>query len=382
MKISEILTQLGEKDKSGQFGAVSPPIYQTSNFTFDSVEDFSKAVNDEQHIPIYTRGNNPTVRLLEQKLAALQGTEDALMFSSGSAACSAAITNLIKAGDHVVCVDNAYAWTYKLLTITLSRFGVETTFVDGSEIDDFEAACQDNTTLIVLESPSSLHFQLQNIAAIIPWAKAKGYNVVVDNSYGTPMNQLPATLGADFICHSTTKFVGGHSDVVSGVACGSKELISRLFIDEYMTFGASLSPMEGWLLIRSLRTLPMRIERSGNSANEVSAFLHDHIAVKRIMDPFHPSHPQHELALTQFDRRIPMFSFEFLSEDHALIREAVNRLNVFQIGVSWGGHESLVMPLVAFDDPRKPQGICRLYIGLEDASSLIEDLDNALSVFA
>jgi cystathionine beta-lyase/cystathionine gamma-synthase len=381
MNVKEILTRLGEEDKSGQFGAVSPPIYQTSNFVFQSVDDYAKAMTDEQHIPIYTRGSNPTVRLLEKKLAALQGTEDALMFSSGSAALAASIVSLVKAGDHVICVSNVYSWTNKLLTQTLPRFGVETSFVDGRTLDAFKDACKPNTSLVIIESPTSLRFELQDIKEVIPWAKSCGYKVVVDNSYGSVFTNLPVELGADLVCHSATKFVGGHSDVVSGLACGNKETIAKLFNEEYMTFGACISPIEAWLLLRSLRTMSMRLKHTGESATVVSQFLYDHPAVEEIMDPFHSSHPQHDMALEQFALRIPMFSFGLKSRNVEQIKAFVDRLKVIQIGASWGGHESLIVPLIAFADPNKPVNIARLYVGFEDPQDLIADLTQALEVF-
>jgi cystathionine beta-lyase/cystathionine gamma-synthase len=193
---------------------------------------------------------------------------------------------------------------------------------------------------------------------------------------------VPVELGADLVCHSATKFIGGHSDVVSGLACGSKELISKLFNEEYMTFGACISPIESWLLLRSLRTLKMRLDHTGQTADLVSLWLHGHPAVESVLDPFHESHPQFEMAKTQFSQRIPMFSIELKSSNPEQIIAFVEKLSVIQLGVSWGGHESLILPLVAFNDPMKPINIARIYVGFEDAPTLINDLEQALTVFA
>lgn len=379
MNISEILVHLGEEDKESWARAVSPPIYQTSNFRFQTVAEYAAAMDNEKDISIYTRGNNPTVRLLEKKLAALQGTEDALVFASGSAAIAAAVVSCVKQGDHVLYVKNSYSWTDNLLNQTLSRFGVTCTMVEGGTLENFQSASQDNTTLVILESPSSMMFELQDVASIIPWAKSKGMMVVYDNSFGTVMNTKPVELGADLVCHSATKFVGGHSDVVSGLICGSNELIRKVFNEEYMTFGASISPHAAWLLIRSLRTLQMRVSHSAKSARKVVSFLEGHEKIDVVHWPFLPHHPQHRLIDSQLTLETPMFSFQLKTDDEAKIRKFCESLKFFQIGASWGGHESLIVPLLAFTQSTFPKNLVRMYVGFEDPEILIDDLKKALA---
>lgn len=378
MNISEILVHLGEEDKERWARSVSPPIYQTTNFSFQTVADYAAAMDNEKDISIYTRGNNPTVRLLENKLAALQGTEDALVFASGSAAISAAVISCVKQGDHVLYVKNSYSWTDKLLSQTLSRFGVASTMVEGGTLNDFRSASQDNTTLVILESPSSMLFELQDVASIIPWAKSKDMMVVYDNSFGTVMNTKPVELGADLVCHSATKFVGGHSDVVSGLICGSADLIRKLFNEEYMTFGASISPHAAWLLIRSLRTLQMRVSHSAKTAHDVVNFLLNHEKIEIVHWPFLTSHPQNHLADSQLTLDTPMFSIQLKTKNENEIRGFCESLKYFQIGASWGGHESLIAPLLAFKQSSFPKNLVRMYIGFEDSELLISDLKQAL----
>ena len=379
MNISEILIHLGEEDKESWARAVSPPIYQTSNFRIQTVAEYAAAMDNEKDISIYTRGNNPTVRLLEKKLAALQGTDDALVFASGSAAIAAAVVSCVKQGDHVLCVENIYSWTDKLLNQTLTRFGVTCSMVNGGMLEDFQSAYQDNTTLVILESPSSMMFEIQDAAKIIPWAKSKGLMVVYDNSFGTIMNRKPVDLGADLVCHSATKFVGGHRDVVSGVVCGSNELIRKVFNAEYMTFGASISPHAAWLLIRSLRTLQMRVAHSAKSARDVVSFLNSHDKVDVVHWPFLSTHPHHDLINSQFTLETPMFSFQLKTQEDVDIRSFCESLKYFQIGASWGGHESLIVPLLAFTASSFPKNLVRMYVGFEDPQILIEDLKQALS---
>jgi len=205
-ELTHILYRLGEEKQPG--GVVSPPVYLSSNFSFTTVADFRAAMANEFDLPIYSRGANPTVRLLEQKVAALQGTESALFFSSGSAAIAAAVMAHVKAGDHVILVRYAYSWTWKLLAETLSRFGVSHTEVDGEDATAVMAALQTQTVMLIVESPTSLNFLLQDLRTLIGWAKDNGLTVVCDNSFGSPLNRKPVEFGADLICHSATKYIG------------------------------------------------------------------------------------------------------------------------------------------------------------------------------
>ncbi|MBL8243420.1 MAG: aminotransferase class I/II-fold pyridoxal phosphate-dependent enzyme, partial [Rhodanobacteraceae bacterium] len=235
--LSFILNHLAE-EREGYRGAVTPPIYETSNFAFGSVAAMRAAGQDELANAFYTRGNNPTVEILRRKLAALEGTEDALVFGSGAAAMAAAVLACVRAGDHLVCVQKPYAWTRVLVRDWLPRFGIEVSFVDGADLAAVEAALTPRTKMIVLESPNSLTLELQDLAAISALARPRGIRTLCDNSYASPLLQRPAELGIDLVMHSATKYLNGHSDVVAGVVCGPAAMIREIFRGPYMTFGA------------------------------------------------------------------------------------------------------------------------------------------------
>ena len=378
MNESFIINQLGE-DREQYFNAVAPPIVQTSNFAYPTVDEFASAVANEKDMPIYTRGNNPTVNMLAQKIAALEGAEDCLMVGSGAAAITNAVMSQVNAGEHIVSVKDPYTWANHLLTGILPRFGVETTFVDGTEVENFEAAVTDKTRLIYLESPNSWTFELQDLAAIASFAKHKGITTVIDNSYCTALCQRPIDLGIDLVVYSATKYYNGHSDVVAGAICGSREKITQIFHNEFMTFGNILAPQNAWLMLRSLRTLPLRLRQSSETTSKVLDLLRNSSKVELIWYPFDEENPQIDLARRQMKMPMGMFTISLRTKDVGAIKRFCESLRYFLIAVSWGGYESLIMPKCAFvpaDDPRV--SMIRFYIGLEDAEVLVDDLASAL----
>lgn len=383
MDLSYILNHLGE-DRERYYDAVSPPIMQTSNFAFPTVAAFREALADEQRTAIYSRGQNPTLVMLNKKLAALDGAEDALCFSSGVSAISAAVLAHVQAGDHIVCVHKPYGWTRTLIQDWLSRFGVESTFVDGTKVENWAAALRPNTRLLMLESPNSLTLELQDLPALAKLARSRGIATILDNSYAGPLNPSPLEWGIDMLCYSGTKYHGGHSDVVCGVLSGSRETIKKIFHHEFMTLGQILSPMNAWLVLRSLRTLEVRMQRIAQSTPVVVEWLAQRPEVERIIYPLHPSHPQYDLACQQMLQPTGLFSILLKTKEPARIEAFVNRLNRFLMAVSWGGHESLVLPSIIFGDPANPNpdvpiNLVRFYIGLEDPQVLIADLQQALT---
>ncbi|HMQ46282.1 MAG TPA: aminotransferase class I/II-fold pyridoxal phosphate-dependent enzyme [Saprospiraceae bacterium] len=384
MHLSEIINHLGE-NRAQYFQAVSPPIIQSSNFAFPTLDAFRQAIANELDEHIYTRGNNPTVAILRQKLAALERAEDALVFGSGMGAISAAVMANVKAGSHVVCVNAPYSWTKLLLTNYLPRFGVSHTFIDGKDLGEIEKAIQPNTSLIYLESPNSMTFELQDLRACAALAKSKGIVTCVDNSYASPLYQQPIEMGVDIVVHSGTKYLNGHSDVVAGVLCSNKAMIQKIFQEEYMNLGGILSPHDAGLMIRGLRTLPLRLQQSNESCLKIARHLEQHPKVERVLYPFLPSFPQYELAQQQMSGAGGLFSC-YLRTDHISKVEAFfERLQRFLLAVSWGGHESLIIPMAAFHIPGKPTpslpwNFVRFYIGLEDPDWLIEDLEQALTI--
>ncbi len=381
--LSWILNHLGEEREHYQ-GAVVPPVYQSSMFCFDSVAELRSAVADELNNPFYTRGHNPTVDILRRKLAALEGAEDALMFGSGSAAVAAAVIANVSHGDHVICVQKPYSWTRGLLADLLPRFGVKTTFIDATEIENFHAALTAQTRMVVVESPNSMTFEMQDLAAVAEFARSKHLVSLCDNSYSSPLKQSPLALGIDLVAHSATKYLNGHSDVVAGAVCGSSEAIRRIFKGPYMTLGAVLSPHDAWLLIRGLRTLPLRIRHVSETTVEVIEAVQDHPRIRRIFYPGGNGDAQAELAQRQMLGATGMFSLE-LDCDIAGVEVFCDALQRFLLTCSWGGYESLALPICGFfqggnypPDSLLPPTLVRISLGLEPADVLIADLLQAL----
>ena len=378
MNQSFIINQLAE-DRANYFNAVAPPIIQTSNFAYPTVDEFAAAVANEKNEPIYTRGNNPTVDMLCKKMAALEGAEDCLMVGSGAAAITNSVVSQVSAGDHIICVKDPYSWANHLMSKILTRFDVQTTFIDGTKIENFENACTERTRLIYLESPNTWTFELQDLEAISSFAKQKGIATIIDNSYCTALCQRPIDLGIDMVIYSATKYYNGHSDVVAGAICGSEEKITNIFHNEFMTFGNILAPQNAWLMLRSLRTLPLRLRRSSESTVRIIEYLQGSAKVERIWYPFQENNPQLELAHKQMQMPMGMFTIALKNRDPRSIKKFCESLENFLIAVSWGGHESLIMPKCAFVGADDPQvSMIRFYIGLEDADVLIDDLGQSL----
>jgi len=381
MDIPSILNHLGEEHEN-YFNAVSPPIIQSSNFCVKNVEELRKVLVNEFKIPFYTRGYNPTVGILRKKLAALEGAEDALVFGSGTAAVVAAVMSVVKAGDHAICVQKPYSWTNALFNKYLVNYGVTTAMVDGRNVENIEKAIQPNTKLIYLESPNSITFELQDIEAVTKIAKKKGIATVIDNSYSSPLCQSPIALGVDLVLHSASKYIGGHSDVVAGVVCGSQARIDSMFAKEYMNLGAIISPHDAWLMIRSLRTLELRVKKTAEITPLVVAAIEGHPKIEKMNYPFSKNNPQLELAKKQMKSATGLFSIQ-LKADVAGIERFVNNLKRFIIATSWGGHESLVFPFCAMPEANRkmsdlPENLVRIYIGLDEAEYLVADLKQAL----
>lgn len=374
-----IINQLAE-DREKYFNAVAPPIIQTSNFAYPTVDEFADAIKHEKDEHIYTRGNNPTVNMLGQKLAALEGAEDCLMVGSGAATITNAVMSQVKTGDRIISVKNPYTWANHLMEKILPRFGVETTFIDGTKLKNFENAFTEKTKLIYLESPNSWTFELQNLAEIADFARAKGITTVIDNSYCTALCQRPIEFGIDLVIYSATKYYNGHSDVVAGAICGSKEKITDIFHNEFMTFGNILAPQNAWLMLRSLRTLPLRLKQSSESTVKIIEYLKNSPQIERIWYPFDENNPHLDLAKKQMKMPMGMFTAALKNRNINAIKKFCESLENFLIAVSWGGYESLIMPKCAFVGEDDPQvSMIRFYIGLEEADVLLEDLEQSLS---
>lgn len=383
MDISYIINELGE-ERENYFNAVAPPIMQTSNFVFNKVEDLYKAFQDEMGGYLYSRGLNPTVDILRKKLAALDGAEDCLVFNNGAAATFAAVFASVKAGDHIVCVDKPYTWTQHMCNKILPRFGVTTTYIDGTDIENFERAILPNTSVIYLESPNSWDYKMQDLKAVSELAKAENIVTIIDNSYCSPLYQKPIEMGIDIAMQTATKYINGHSDTLGGVLTGSHAMMKKIFDSEYMCIGNGTTPFNAWMMLRGLRTLQARFERITATTQKVLAWIKQHPKVEKVWFPLDESFPQYELAKKQMKGACGLFTIVLKAERMEQIVTFCESLQHIVMAVSWGGHESLAMPKCAGIRPEhfRPQSemhrSVRIYVGLEDADYLVKDLEQAL----
>lgn len=380
MDLSYILNEHAE-DRNEYFRAVAPPIVQTSNFAFNTVDDLRRSFEDEYSTWLYSRGLNPTVEILRKKLAALDAAEDCLVFNSGAAAIFAAVLANVKSGDHIISVQGVYTWARKMFEQILPRFNVTHTYIDGTSIENFEKAIQSNTAVIYLESPNSWTFDLQDLQAVATLAKQHNIITICDNSYCTPIYQKPILLGIDLSLQSATKYISGHSDVVAGVLSGKKQIIEKIFNSEYLTIGSGIQPFNAWLLIRGLRTLPTRLERISNTTFKVIEFLKNHDLVEAVIFPFDNQFAQYSLAQTQMKGSCGLVTFILKTNSVETIETFCNHLQHILMAVSWGGYESLIIPKCAglpkeqFNPNDKWHRSLRLYVGLEEPDYIINDLN-------
>lgn len=364
------------------FGAAVPPIYQTSLFMFDNYQDMADAFAGRQRRPIYSRGDNPTVMEFERVMAELEGGEAARAFSSGTAAIAATLLAFLAAGDRMVTIRHVYSDAYKMFEKLLRPLGILIDYVDGSD-PAAVAEVLPGAKLLYLESPSSMVFELQDVARLAQLARAEGVLTVIDNSWATPLFQKPIGHGADLVLHAASKYLGGHSDTVAGVVVGTAPLIEQINLRTYPYLGAKLSPLEAWLLIRGLRTLPLRLAQHMASGLAVAERLQRHPQVERVRHPAWSNHPG-RATLTGYSG---LFAFDV---DASIdVPAFVDSLRLFRLGVSWGGHESLVVPALAAlqQSPGansfarfgvSPRTV-RLHVGLDSPESLWADLTQALS---
>jgi cystathionine gamma-synthase len=368
-------------DEANAFDAVVPPIVQTSLFTFKDYDEMVAAYRGEIVRPIYTRGLNPTVRAFEEMLAKLEGGEDALGFASGMAAISSTVLSFVEPGDRIVAVRHCYPDAFRLFGTHLKRMKVEVTYVDGRD-EEAVANALPGAKLLYLESPTSWVMEAHDVGALAALARQHGAVSVIDNSWASPIFQRPLTLGVDLVLHSASKYLGGHSDVVAGIVAGSKELIGRIRSEAYPYLGGKLSPFDAWLLVRGLRTLPIRMKAHEASALDIARRLN---ALDIVDTVFHPA----------LANRLPpgltgtsgLFSFTF--REGIDIRAFADHLELFKLGVSWGGHESLIVPgevvLQQRAQPNSAQAFgidarsVRLHVGLEGTEALWSDLEAAIT---
>ncbi|MDQ0467160.1 PLP-dependent transferase [Labrys wisconsinensis] len=368
-------------DGDHAFDAVVPPIVQTSLFTFSSFDEMVSTYKGERSRMVYSRVTNPTVRAFEEKLAALEAADDAIGFASGMAAISGTVLAFVEPGDRIVCVRHVYPDSYRLFETLLKRWKVTTTYVDGRDHEAVAAALK-GARLFYMESPTSWMMEAHDVGALAALAKAEGVVTVIDNSWATPVFQQPVTLGVDLVLHSASKYIGGHSDTVAGVVAGSAALIRRIRQTIHPYIGAKLAPFEAWLLLRGLRTLPVRMRSHEAACLTIARRLQ---ALKPVTAVHHPG----------LANRLPpgligtsgLFSLEL--DESVDIPAFCNALQLFKLGVSWGGHESLVVPALVTRhqaagpnsaiDFGVPERVVRLHVGLEGVDALWRDIEQALA---
>jgi len=370
--------------------ALNPPIYQTSTFVFDSIEHVEKVMSFESNDYVYTRGNNPTLRLFENKMAALEEGKGAVAFASGMAAISSVLFSLLKPGDNVIVNQTLYGSSYNVVTHVLPQYNVSYKIADLSDLEKLSELIDENTKVIYFETPSNPNLMIIDIKKIADIAKAKNVKVVVDNTFATPYFQKPLTLGADVVVHSATKYICGHGDVVGGVAVAKDlDYIHSLKFDYMCEFGGVMSPFNAWLLLRGLKTLGVRMREHEKNALAVAKFLKNHLKVKEVFYPGLEDFKGHEIAKEQMNGFGAMISFEVKGslED---AKKVVNSVKLAQLAVSLGDCETLIELPAAMTHRGYPkeelakfgltESMIRISVGLEDQSDIIEDLNYALSV--
>jgi cystathionine gamma-synthase len=367
-------------------GSPHTPIYTTTTFKFPSTAAILDVVEGRKAGALYTRyGLNPTIQALEEKLAAIEGAEAALAFSSGMAAESALFLNYGRPG--IVCLGDAYGGTLELLSTQLPTLGIPGYFLLGNELDALPSVLKRGAGLVFFETPTNPALELFDIAAISKIAHAHGAFVAVDNTFASPVNQNPLALGADFVVHSATKYLGGHSDLTAGALMGRKDLVMPVW-NWRKNLGQTIAPEIAALLARSLRTLSVRVERQNATAMKIAEAMQAHPQVERVLYPGLPNFPGHELARRQMQGFGGMLTIEVRGGGEAATRVA-DALKLFALAPSLGGVESLVtQPCTTthhglMPEERARRGISdamlRLSVGLEDAADLIADLEQALA---
>ena len=371
------------------YGTLAMPIYQTSTFIFDSAEQGGRRFALEEAGYIYTRLGNPTTTVLENKIAALEEGEAAVATSSGMGAISSTLWTVLKAGDHVVTDKTLYGCTFALMCHGLTRFGIEVTFVDTSNLDEVKNAMKENTRIVYLETPANPNLKIVDLEALSKLAHTNPNTlVIVDNTFATPYMQKPLKLGADIVVHSVTKYINGHGDVIAGLVITNKELADQIrFVGLKDMTGAVLGPQDAYYIIRGMKTFEIRMERHCKNAKKVVEFLNKHPKIERVYYPGLETHPGHEIAKKQMKDFGAMISFE-LKGGFEAGKTLLNNLKLCSLAVSLGDTETLIQhPASMTHSPYTKEereaagitdGLVRLSVGLENVEDIIADLEQGL----
>jgi len=380
-----------KKHISNANNALNPPIFMTSTYTFENIEKVKNVMNFESDDFVYTRGNNPTINLFEQKMAQLENGSGAVAFASGMAAISSTLFSLLKSGDTIIGHRTLYGSSYNVLTKVLPKYNIANKIIDLTQLDKLEKAIDENVRVIYFETPSNPNLEIIDIAKICTIAKKHSVKVVVDNTFSTPYITNPLDLGVDVVVHSATKYISGHGDTMAGVAISKdKEYINSLKFDYMCEFGGVLSPFNAWLLLRGIKTLGIRMEKHMKNALEIAKYLESHPKVSKVFYPGLKSFEGYQIAKKQMKRGFgAIISFEIKAGEKEAIK-FIDNVKLFSIAVSLGDCESLIelpsqMTHNSYNKNQLKkfglsQSMLRLSIGLEDSSDLIKAIDNALKI--
>ena len=371
-----------------QFGSLATPLYQTSTFIFDNAQQGGDRFAGESEGYIYTRLGNPTTRQLEQRVAAMECMDDAAATATGMAAVSAALLTNLQAGDHMISSKAVYGCSFALMNHMLKKFNIEVTFVDMTEPENIKAAVKENTKLVFLETPINPNLVVLDLEKICAIAKEYKLLSIVDNTFLTPVLQQPAKFGADIVVHSATKYLNGHGDVVAGIVCASFEMINEIKMTTLKDIGATISPHDAWLIMRGLKTLPIRMDRHCSNAQTVAEFLEQHPMVDEVYYPGLKSHSGNKFVGNQMKAAGGVIAFE-LNTDLTGGKTFIDAMELFSIAVSLGDAESLIQhpasmthsPYTAEEraDAGISDSLIRISVGLENVDDIISDLTQALA---
>lgn len=362
------------------YNSVVPPVYMNSLHSYKTFDEYRNGRY------VYGRMSNPTVEIVEQKIAAMEHGADAILFASGMAAASTAIMHAVKSGGHVICQESVYGPVrFFLERICIKNLNISVTYADATNLDELERAIRENTQMILLESPSTYVFDIIDIAAVTKLARAHGIKTYVDNTWCTPLYQKPLDLGADYVMHTTSKYLGGHSDIIGGcLAVKDEEAAADIKKNYRELFGGILGPMEAWLVLRGLRTLNIRIKEHERTAMAVAEFLEAHPKVQKVYYPGLASSRNYALGQKQMKGNTGLMGFELKDKTKEEAVAFIDNLEIFQKGCSWGGFESLALVPLFAEDEALVQGYgcsrayIRIFCGLEGTEALIADLSKAL----
>ncbi len=385
-KSFETLAVHAGEDLTQNHGSVSVPVYNASVFAFSDADEGAAIHNYQKDGYFYGRLGNPTQTALEKAVAELEVSADAYALASGMAAVSAAILSVVKKGDHIIAPDSMYSTTTLFLREINDRFGIETTFIDATDAENYRDAVKENTKLFWIESPSNPLLKITDIEAVANIAAQNKIVSIIDNTFATPFNQTPLKLGVDLIVHSATKYFGGHSDLTAGIIAGKKDLVENARHTIGKLYGGNIAPQVAWLVLRGIKTLALRMEKHNSNAYAIANVLADNPKVSAVFYPGLASHQNHDIAKKQMSGFGGMIAFDVGSVEAG--KTLVNNVRICTLATSLGGVETIIqhsasMTHAALSREERlkagvTDGLIRLSVGIENADDLIEDLENAL----